>query len=75
MVDMGQADRGLRTVLSSDNDGVFARHRERVAALRYHWKLTDDFGNEVNLDSDYGSLTIDAAFEFYLDGRQSYGSH
>lgn len=34
MVDMGQADRGLRTVLGGDSEGVFARHRERVAALR-----------------------------------------
>lgn len=32
MVDMGQAD-ARKTVVSSDTDGVFARHRERVAEL------------------------------------------
>jgi hypothetical protein len=33
-----------------------------------HWLLTDDFGNEVYLDIEYGSLTIDAAYEFYYGG-------
>lgn len=36
----------------------------------YHWRLTDDFGNVIYLDCEYGSLTVDAAFEFYASGAQ-----
>jgi hypothetical protein len=32
--------------------------------LLYHWLLTDDFGNEIHLECEYGSLTIDARYEF-----------
>lgn len=32
--------------------------------MRCHWLTVDDFGNVVYLD-EMGSLTIDAAFEFY----------
>lgn len=38
---------------------------------RYHWRMTDDYGNEVNLDCDYGSLTVDAAYEFHAAGREA----
>lgn len=37
-----------------------------------HWLLVDDFGNLLYLDCEFGSLTLDAAYEFYVDGKETH---
>ena len=41
MTDMAQADRTLRTQTSTDNEGVFARHKERVMSLKLPTGVND----------------------------------
>ena len=41
MVDMGQADRSLRQIKGDVDEGVFQRHKERVAKLNTSKEFSD----------------------------------
>ena len=48
-VDMGQADRTLRSNPKQTDDGVFARHRARVQTLTENPRLFNASGNEITV--------------------------
>ena len=37
-----------------------------VFELAIHWVVIDDYGTEINIDNEYGSMTIDAAYDFFI---------